>query len=166
MRIVTATALALGLLSLSACTKPWKEYSYPTWGFAVSYREVPHTHENPGDPRTATPHTFQVEAVQGDMDFRVSATDANSPDKTEDQIRASAPNDIIRATSGTVKGPMKPVTASGVAGQELTLDRGSDPTERVRIFVVNHKLYQVIAQSPDINSPEVAAFLDSFKITK
>jgi hypothetical protein len=166
MRIVTATALALGLLSLTACTKPWKEYSYPAWGFSVSFREVPHTRDKPGDVRTATPHVFQVEAVQGDMDFRVSATDANSPDKTEDQIRASAPNDIIRSSSGTVKGPLKAVTASGVAGQELTLDRGSDPTERVRVFVVNHKLYQVIAQSPDIDSPEVAAFLDSFKINK
>lgn len=166
MRIVTATALALGLLSLTACTKPWKEYNYPAWGFSASFREVPHTREKPADPKTATPHSFQVEAVQGDSDFRVSVIDANSPDKTEDQIRSDAPNQIIRSVSGTVKGPPTPVTASGVAGQEITIDRGSDPAERVRIFVVNHKLYQVIVQSPDINGAEPKAFFDAFKISK
>ena len=161
MRIITAAALAFLLLGLTACTKPLKEYSYPAWGFAVSFREPPMVTDTPA-AADGTAHTFQVRTVSNDRVLVVTVTDATGSDKTDDQLLSEVPQAAIVSSGGTVAGHAA-VKAGNVAGREVTIDRGAQPTERLRVFVANKKVYQVIARSsPD--DKEVTAFMDSFRL--
>ena len=163
MRIITATALAFLLLGLTACTKPLKEYSYPTWGFAVSFREPPMVTDTPA-AKDGTAHTFQVRTVTGDRVLVVTVTDAAGADKTDDQILSEVPQAAIQSSGGTVAGHAD-VKAGNVVGREVTIDRGAQPTERLRVFVANKKVYQVIARSSEgADDKEVGAFMDSFRL--
>jgi hypothetical protein len=162
MRIVTASALALLLLGLVACTKPLKEYSYPAWGFAVSFREPPMETDTPA-ARDGTAHTFQARTVSNDRVLVVTVTDAAGSDKTDDQILSEVPQAAIQSSGGTVSGHAD-VKAGAVVGREVTIDRGAQPSERLRVFVANKKVYQVIARASDPDDKEVLAFMDSFRL--
>ena len=165
MRIITAAGLALSLLGLSACTQPWKAYDYPAWGFSISYRDAPKAVDTPASAKDGTAHSFKTELVQGDRDLVVMVTDASGTDKTDEQILSDIPSDMLRNSGGSVIGHAN-VTASGVAGREMTIDKGADPTERFRVFVSHRRIYQIITRSPQgPTDPEAAAFLDSFKLT-
>jgi hypothetical protein len=164
MRIVTAVVLALSLSSLAACSHPWKEYTYPAWGFAVSFQSAPEVVDTPASVKDGTAHTFKVRAIQGGRDLVVEVTDAAKSDKTPDQMLTEIPQQFISDSNGTVSGHAD-VTSGKVAGKDVTIDRGNDPTERMRLFVANHKVYQIITQSSEgAADPIVTKFLDSFRL--
>jgi hypothetical protein len=165
MRIVTAAGLAALLVAVSACSKPWKEYSYPAWGFAASFREMPKVTDTPSG-KDGAPASYSVETVQGDRHLVVSVIDTSNSGKTDEQVLRDIPDDIVRSTGGTVTGHAE-VTSAGVAGRELTIDRGNDPTERVRVFAANHRVYQVITEtSQGADDPEATKFLTSFRLLR
>jgi hypothetical protein len=57
------------------------------------------------------------------------------------------------------------VAIGNVIGRDITIDRGRDPTERARVFVVNRRVYQVITQSPQgSDQSDVVPFLNSFHL--
>ncbi len=164
MRIITAATLAVSLLGLTACAKPWKESTYPTWGFAASFRVPPTVKDTPPSAKEGTPHMFQVEAVQDGRDLVVAVSDTTNTDKTDQQILTDIPQAMVQSADGTVKAHSN-VTLGKVVGRELTIDRGNNPTERARVFVANKKVYQVITQSPQgSDDPEALKFLNSFRL--
>jgi hypothetical protein len=164
MRIVIGAVLAFSLLGLSACTKPWKEYSYPTWGFSASFR-IPPTEIDIPAAKDGSPHTFKVKAVQGERNFVVVVTDATTTDKTDDQLLTEIPREMIQSSGGTVVAHAN-VTNNGVVGRDVTIDRGAQPMQRAQVFVANHRIYQVITQtSQGADDKEVADFLAAFHIT-
>jgi hypothetical protein len=163
MRIITAGVLALSLLALTACSKPqWKEYDYPAWGFGVSFQAQPTDTETPG---TATaPHSFQAEATQDGVDLVVVAIDSQAAGKSDQDLLADIPDEMVRGSGGTVKSLVN-TTAGKLAGREITIDHGSDPLERARVFVLNGRVYQVITQTPsDADAAIATKFLDSFHL--
>jgi hypothetical protein len=166
MRISTAAVLAVSLLALTACSKPkpqpWKEYGYPAWGFAASFRMAPTVTDTPAS--AGAPRSLKLEAVQGGTDLVVMVTDASVTDKTDEQLLRAIPQDMIESSGGSVTGHAD-VASGKVVGRELTIGRGVDPTERARVFVANHRIYQVITRLPTGgDAAEVTQFLNAFHL--
>jgi hypothetical protein len=157
-----ALSLAAGL-SVSACSvPPAREYAYPTWNFAVSFRGAPKVTDTPAS--ASGPHALVVESRAAGRDFLVEAIDGSASPRREDQALADAPANLAAAVHG-VPGPMTYAATGKFTGREFTLTRPGHPTAKVRVFVENRRLYELIAESslgPD--EPEVATFLDSFRL--
>jgi hypothetical protein len=163
MRIITAGALSLALLALTACSKPqWKEYDYPAWGFGVSFQAQPAVTDTPA--AAGAPHSFQAQATQDGVNLVVIAIDSQAAGKSDQDLLADIPDEMVRGSGGTVKSLVN-ATAGKLAGREITIDHGSDPTERARVFVLNGRVYQVITQTPqDSDAATATKFLDSFHL--
>jgi hypothetical protein len=163
MRIITATALGLALFALTACSPPpWKEYDYPAWGFGVSFQAQPAVTDTPATANS--PHSFQAEATQDGVDLVVIAIDSQAAGKSDQDLLADIPDEMVRSSGGTVKSLVN-TTAGKLAGREITIDHGSDPLERARVFVLNGRVYQVITQTPtDTDAATATKFLDSFHL--
>jgi hypothetical protein len=162
MRVVGLLALA----ALLACAKPPdpKEYSYPEWGFAASFREAPKVTDSPGSTDGTRTHTFLVENATKERDELVYAVDGSQSTKSEDRALTDAPANLAKSVGGTL-GPITYAAAGKVVGREFLLTRPGRPVGRVRVFVFHKHLYEVIAQSdhgPD--DPDVERFLASFRL--
>lgn len=159
-----AAAVALGVVA--ACSvPPQKEYAYPAWGFAASFRSPPTQSETPASADGSAGRTITVEAVDAGRDELVHVIDGSGSTKTDDQALADAPGALARSVGGAV-GSMTYTASGNVTGREFQLSRPGRPAARVRIFVAGKRLYEVIAQStlgPDDRF--VTEFLDSFRLT-
>ena len=163
MRTITAAVLALSLLALSACSKPQpKEYDYPAWGFGVSFPGAPTVTETPAS--ATAPHSMQAEATQDGVDLVAIAMDSQAAGKSDQDLLAAVPDEMVRGSGGTVKALVK-ATSGTLVGSDITIDHGADPTERARVFVLNGRVYQVITQTPqDADATTATKFLDSFHL--
>ena len=166
MRVVRSLVLTLAVLAACACTSPppLKEYAYPGWGFAVSFRGPPKESDYPVSSDGAKAHTFLVESSLAARDQLVNVIDGSGSTKSEDQALSDAP----AALAGSVGGALGSITyaATGkVVGREFLLNRPGRPAARVRVFVANQHLYEIIAQSPlGPDDPETTSFLASFRL--
>jgi len=163
MRIITAIAVGLSLLALTACSKaPWKAYDYPAFGFGVSFQTQPTVTETAST--ATTPHSIQAEATQDNVHLVAIAIDSQTTGKSDADVLAGIPDQMVRESQGTVKSNTS-VTAGKLAGREIVIDHGSDPLERARVFVLNGRIYQLVTQTPSDEDPAVAkTFLDSFHL--
>ncbi|HLK24582.1 MAG TPA: hypothetical protein VKT30_07980 [Caulobacteraceae bacterium] len=163
MRIATAAMLAASLLVLAGCSKPtWKTYDYPAWGFGVSFQTPPTVTETQAS--ATTPHSIQAEAVQDNVHLVVLAMDSQVSGKTDQQLLADLPDEVVQSANGTYKSATN-ISLGKVPGREILVDRGQDPPERARIFVVNGRVYQVITQTPEGEDDTPATkFLQSFHL--
>jgi hypothetical protein len=162
MRIITAAAFVLALLALTACSQPPKEYDYPAWGFGVTFPAPPTVTETAAS--ATSPHSFQAEAQQEGVDLVVIAMDSQALGKSDQDLLAAVPDEMVRGSGGTVKSQVD-ATAGKLAGREITIDHGANPTERARVFVLNGRVYQVITQTPaDADAAAATKFLDSFHL--
>jgi hypothetical protein len=158
-------AIAAAALALASCApKPLKEYSYPAWGFAVSYRAPPTVSDTPASAKDGTPRTFHVEGQESGRDFVVDVEDAANANQTPAQMIAAVPDAIVASSGGTIVAHSN-VTLGGVTGNDVTIDRGAGaPAMRVRVFYANTKLYQINAQSSKgADDKEVTDFFNSFR---
>ena len=166
MRVVRSLVLVLGVLAASACTTPppFKEYAYPNWGFAVSFRGPPREVDYPVSPDGAKAHTFLVESSLAGRDELVNVIDGSGSTKSEDQALSDAPAALASYVGGAL-GPITYAATGKVIGLEFLLNRPGRPAARVRVFVANKHLYQIIAQSPlGPDDPETMSFLGSFRL--
>ena len=162
--IAMASVAATAVVWACAAPPPFKEYAYPAWGFAVSFRTPPKVTDYPASPDGATAHTLLVESAAAGRDDLVNVVDGSGSTKSDDQALADAPATLARYVGGTL-GPMTYTATDGVTGREFLLSRPGRPTARVRVFVAHKHLYELISQSalgPD--DPETASFLDSFRL--
>ena len=159
-----AILVLCGLSFLGACSgpPPQKEYSYPAWGFAVSFRAQPKETDYPATADGA--HTFLVESVLAGRDNLVNVIDGSASTKTEDQALSDAPAALAKYVGGTL-GPMTYAASGKAVGREFTLSRPGRPDSRVRVFVWHKHLYELIAQSSlGSADPENEEFLTSFRL--
>jgi hypothetical protein len=166
MRVLIRLLFVAGLVALSDCTPPpaLKEYAYPAWAFAASFRAPPTQTDTPAAADGTTAHTFLIESVLAGRDNLVNVIDGSNSTKSDDQALSDAPGVLATAVSGTL-GPISYVATGAVVGREFLINRQGKPASRVRVFVSNKHLYEVISQSslgPD--DPETTAFLDSFRL--
>ena len=166
MRIFRTVVLTVAMSAAWACTPvpPLKEYAYPSWGFAVSFRGDPKVTDSPAAPDGTTVHTLLVESSLAGRDDLVNVIDGSGSTKSEDQALADAPATLASATGGAI-GPITYAATGKTIGREFLLSRQGGPPARVRIFVANKHLYELIAQSslgPD--DPETTSFMASFRL--
>ncbi len=158
-------ALTFALVCLSACSKPptWKEYSYPTWGFSISFKGVPTTQDNPA--ARGAPHSFQAMTQNDDMTAIALAADNSANKKPDAEAMTEVANNMASGVNGSLKG-MHDITLGAVPGKEFYVSVDRQPTQRIRVFIANKRLYQVVAvSSKGVEDPDTLAFLNGFKIT-
>ena len=164
MGVVRISVLALAVLAACSSPPPLKEYAYPGWGYAASFRATPKETDYPASPDGAKRHTFLVESSLAGRDDLVNVVDGSGSTKSEDQALSDAPAALASYVGGTL-GPITYVATGKVVGREFLLNRPGRPAARVRVFVANQHLYEIIAQSalgPD--DPETSSFLGSFRL--
>jgi hypothetical protein len=166
MRIFRTVVLTVAMSAAWACTPvpPLKEYAYPSWGFAVSFRGPPKVTDSPAASDGSTVHTLMVESSLAGRDDLVNVIDGSGSTKSEDQALSDAPATLASAIGGTL-GPITYAATGKTIGREFLLTRQGRPPARVRIFVANKHLYELIAESTlGPNDPETANFLGSFRL--
>jgi hypothetical protein len=166
MRIIRTTVLAIALAATCACKPipPLKEYAYPAWGFAVSFRGAPKQTDSPASPDGAARHTLLVESAMFGRDELVNVVDGSGSSKSDEQALSDAPASLAAAAGATL-GPITYAATGKIMGREFLLNREGRPSARARIFVANKHLYEIVAQSPlGPDDREVSSFLDSFRL--
>ena len=167
MRIVRTVVLTLAMSAVWACrpVPPLKEYAYPSWGFAVSFRGAPKETDYPASSDGTKAHTFLVESSLAGRDELVNVIDGSGSSKSEDQALSDAPATLASDVGGTL-GPITYAATGKVIGREFLLNRQGRPPAHVRVFVANKHLYELIAQSPlGPDDPEITDFLALFRLT-
>lgn len=156
MRTIVMTVLASMLLAAAACSvPPSKEYAYPAWGFAASFRAAP-------TESAASPRGFKVSSLNAGRALWVEVADGSASPKSDEEVLREFPQ--VLAQGGTLVSQTYVATGK-VMGRELLIDRAGQATQRVRIFVAHRRLYAISAQSPlGPKDPEVETFLTSFRL--
>jgi hypothetical protein len=162
MRAVAAAFVAAPFVLSGCSVTALKAYVYPAWGFAASFRSAPTEAASPPRVAGGPPAGFKVEAFAAGRDLLVSVADGSGSPKSDDEILSEFPQALAQGGALT----SQTYIASGPAvGRELLIDRPGAPTQRVRIFVWQRRLYEVSARSSlGPKDPEVIEFLDSFRL--
>jgi hypothetical protein len=166
MRMIRTVVLTVAMASAWACTPApsLKEYAYPAWNFAVSFRGPPKVTDTPGASDGGTVHTLLVEASVAGRDNLVNVIDGSGSTKSEDQALSDAPATLASAMGGTI-GPITYAATGQTIGRAFLLNRQGQPPARVQIFVVKKHLYELIAASDrGPTDPETSNFLASFRL--
>jgi hypothetical protein len=166
MRRVAVIVLAATVAALASCKAPPapKEYVYPAWGFAVSFRVPPKETSVPGAPDGSSVPTFTVEHATEGRNELVHVLDGSSSSKSDEDALNGAPAKVAASVNGTL-GPLTYAATGKVIGVEFLLTKPDKSVAKVRVFVFHKHLYEVIARSglgPD--DPESTRFLDSFRL--
>jgi hypothetical protein len=164
MRAITSVMLTTLLFALTACSvPPLKTYAYPAWNFSISLRAAPTVTQQPGSTTGGPAGGIKVESNAAGRDFLVTVADGSASGKSDDEILSQFPQFL--AQGGTLTSQTY-VATGAVTGREVLIDKPGKETQRVRIFVLHQRLYEISAQSSlGPQDPEVTTFLDSFQLT-
>ena len=168
MRIHRPLAAALVLLALAGCDRPpAKEYDYPAWGFAATFKTPPRVKESPAKA-DGTPRGFTVIEDEGADDFSIYVGEVGPTPKTIDQVADIGAPILAKAVGGDVGSRTSVATApteTQAIGRKVSITRNGQPFLELRIFLVNGRYYQVAGRtSSGPQDPDAQAFLDSFHI--
>jgi hypothetical protein len=165
MRLAATAVLATIVLALSACAAPpppWKEYVYPAWGFAASFRTPPKETDNAASADGSRLRSMLLETTVDGHDYVVAVSDASAATKSDDDILRQLPQAL--AQGGKVSTPTYAATGS-VIGREVIVNPPGQRAHRVRMFMANKRLYQVAGSSVrGTSDPDITHFLDSFRL--
>jgi hypothetical protein len=163
-KTLIGAAFGFVFVALAACSPPpLKEYTYPAWGFAASFRSPPTGTDTPAAADGSQLHLFQAEMSKDGRDFIASATDESTSKQSDDQILTAAPQ-IIAQNAGATVGPITNVAVGKVMGHECQIVHAGQSSAKVRVFMANKRLYQLVASSTTASDPEVGVFLNTFRI--
>ena len=108
-----------------------------------------------------------------DSSFVVSYSDLPDKELTKgsvDKRLEQACKGAVESARGKLRGGEKPIKLDGHPGREIEIEKDGKIVARMRIFLVERRLYQVmVLGSGTIFSPkekDVTTFLDSFRLNK
>jgi hypothetical protein len=148
--------LALVGLRDTASAQTWKEFRYPGDGFAITApadpkRETGKESQSPAGPVKSNSYAFFPKA--GTV-FMVNVSRANPADPRSDMqlLAFSAPTGAQQVTQSGLKGRQYGFTKDGA-------------TTLIRLFAVEHVMYQLIAVTPEKEypHPDMQRWMDSWK---
>ncbi len=148
----------------------WVQFNNSEGRFAAMFPEEPRESQEqlPLENHSTVFHQFSVIHADGRA-FHVVWNDYPQEDSTEDNDLMDLIETLRKGfnTSGKKILSEKPITLNGVTGRELEVDVAGKLDQRVRLFLVHNRLYQVMTYVPvaEKNDPDLAAFLDGFSIT-
>ncbi len=166
----TCVAAMLLSVSLVGCQQAtWSEYSSPEGEFSVLMPGTPtkqiRSVQTASGPLDA--HMFLVE--HGGVAYMVAFSDYPTmviQDRPSQLILDGARDGAVANANGKLLGESM-VSLNGHQGRELDIEpMGGKVTIRARIFLVDHRLYQVMVLTPKGKdfSGDVRKFLDSFSL--
>ena len=102
--------------------------------------------------------------------FVISFTDFADADVKKDALQKrldQARDGAVASVSGMLKAD-KAILLEGHPGRDIVIENGGVVIVRMRIYVVDRRVYQVLALGPPpaLASQEIAFFLDSFRLIK
>ncbi len=169
MKAAIIAALLLPLLALPLrAADEWQEFRSTEGGFIVLFPGLPRITNDPPDPRGAKSHDFLVD--HGDTAYLVGYTDyphnsfaGKAADKVLDQER----DNLVKGTAMTVKID-RPIINAGRPGREVVIVDSNGFTQRISMYLVGDRLYEVISGGPKDHdsSPQAKRFHKSFQFLK
>lgn len=144
-------------------------YRTPSGGFQVRFPEgkAPEVEEKTITGGGAVVHLFKVQ--YGTSGYIVTYDDfAKGSARTPQLILDGAREGVVETTGGTIDSE-RPVTLDGHPGLDLAVTAttsGITMRQRVRVFLVDGRLYQLIVVAPSWSGATVVEqdFFDSFKL--
>ena len=148
----------------------WRSFAPKDNSFTVAVPGAPHekkqqvkTESGPADV------TLFVWQGPAETTFVVSVTDypEAAVQGAEDKRLKNARDGAVENSKGKLIHERK-ITLTGIPGRELWIGTDMDGMIRARFYAVKQRLYQTMALGPKtaVETKEVAAFLDSFKLKK
>lgn len=161
---LAASAAAL-LVTLTACVPgpaaKWTTLKEPAWGFAVDFPGPPKVVDNPPSAADNNVHSLLAQIKRDDVQLGVSVFDAAHSDKSPDQLLSG----MAQAMGKDAKLTQTYVAVGKVVGRDMQIESPGQPIVRMRVFVADHKLYEVIGASVrGPTDPTLVRFLDSFRL--
>jgi hypothetical protein len=168
----TAVWLSATLLVISGCGQRWQSYSSTAGGFSVSMPGVPTYSKETLHPAGMTVDLHKFKLVFDGESLGYSVMYADFPAQI---ARAVGPEKLLDfAQSGATMDPgVRLIARRGISlgvnpGREISVETSNGLVCKDRFYVVNQRLYQVIAAVPkaDKLSSDMTRFLDSFRLLK
>lgn len=172
VRMLNASALVIGIPLLfgilqDAPPAGWMVFASKAGRFSVSL---------PGVPIEVPQFVGQLKVVKyvaegkNEAVYVISHTDYAEADVKADAVQKrldQARDGAIVSVGGKLK-TEKAVQLEGFPGRDIAIEKAGAVIVRMRIFVVDRRVYQVLALGPPavLGSKEVANFLDSFRLIK
>jgi hypothetical protein len=166
---VFAASLALAFLVAGTlrAAEAWQEFRSPEGKFIALFPGKPKiTHEAP-DKQGATSHDFLVD--EGATAYLVGYTDFPPGvfgNKTMEQVLDQQRDNLVEGTALMIRVD-KPIKNAGQPGREVVIEDPTGFTQRLSIFLVGSRLYEVISGGPKGHdtSPAANRFHGSFQLT-
>ncbi len=162
-----ALALLLVAMTFAAhAADPWKEVRSKEGAFTARFPADPKINIEPPDPSGGVTNVFL--ASLGKMAFEVSYTDYGArafAGRSLDAIYNLARDDLVKGQPVKLLADRK-IMLDGLPGREVIFAAEDGYTQDYRFFVMQARIYTVIAGGPAgmEKSPEAKRFLDSFKL--
>lgn len=149
----------------------WKTIAPKDAGYSVALPGTPSEKKQQVKTATGILHVvMQVAEGRGDTTYVVSHCDFPAADlkKADIDKRLDQARDGAIASARGKKRSEEPIKLAGHPGRDITIEKDGEAVARMRIFVVNNRLYQVmvLGNGPALASKETSAFLDSFRLTE
>jgi hypothetical protein len=160
-------AIGVALLATAAhAADPWKEVRSKEGAFTARFPADPKINIEPPDPSGGVTNVFL--AALGQMAFEVSYTDYGArafAGRSLDAIYNLARDDLVKGQPVKLLVDRK-IMLDGLPGREVIFAAEDGYTQDYRFFVMQARIYAVIAGGPAgmEKSPEAKRFLDSFKL--
>ncbi|MCI0681338.1 MAG: hypothetical protein L0Y71_04475 [Gemmataceae bacterium] len=174
--------LGLTLPLLAGQTAPpvgWRTFAPKDAGFSVALPRSPKAKKQqlklPAGAADVTVFTCDHEVSTGaskpalDVAFVIGVTEYASADMdgVDDKRLRNARDGAVESARGKLIHERK-ITLAGHPGRELWIQTRDDGMIHTRLYAVKQRLYQTMAVGPKkaVETKEVAAFLDSFRLSK
>jgi hypothetical protein len=170
VRILTIALVTTGLLGAVA-DEDWAEFKSAEGRFTIRMPAAVETKFEKAPDYGGYLEVHTISARESSMQFAVYYHDTTNPiaRSERDAFLKKQCNATVRNHNGALR-TIKSITVDGNPGREivadLPVDGGGSAVLRAKVVLVDKRVYQVIsfAFEKQADRPEIAAFLDSFKL--
>jgi hypothetical protein len=174
-RVLIVAVLALAAFATSCTKSEWRELEVSEGGFSVLMRAQPHyaRHDIDTPAGKMTAHLYSSERPQsyyavGYSDYPLALIAGTDPQQVFTGVRDT----WVRRINGKLSGPVSELMLAGkYPGVEFKAEgrlNDADALLEARLFLVDQRLYQVIAmgRKNEVPQGEINRFINSFRLVQ
>lgn len=172
----TINSKVLANQPLTIAQSIWKRFSSTTGNFSILMPGTPQENKRTLNNKNGTiqVHTFMVERPQEDVKYTVSYTEYPEEyikllheNNLVEKALEDGKNAVLRKTKGTLVSETK-INLNNYAGREIYYQKPGDKIVKLRIYLVNKRLYQILAETTTKKekflTKSIGGFLNSFTL--